>query len=109
MERLDKFLCDCGAGTRSQVKVIVKAGRVAVNGIACKDSSCKIDPRKDTVTLDGRQILPGFLQENSHLLLSGILDTRLDDVRRAIEDAGLTIVEQKAKEDWRSLKVRKCL
>ena len=54
-------------------------------------------------------ILPGFLQKNSHLLLSGILDTRLDDVRRAIEDAGLTIVEQKAKEDWRSLKVRKCL
>ncbi len=54
-------------------------------------------------------ILPGFLQENSHLLLSGILDTRLEDVRRAIENAGLTIVQQKAKEDWRSLKVRKCL
>ena len=54
-------------------------------------------------------ILPGFLQENSHLLLSGILDTRLEDVRRAIENAGLTIVEQKAKEDWRSLKVRKRL
>ena len=54
-------------------------------------------------------ILPGFLQENSHLLLSGILDTRQEDVRRAIENAGLTIVEQKAKEDWRSLKVRKHL
>ena len=28
MERLDKFLCDSGAGTRSQVKVLLKAGRV---------------------------------------------------------------------------------
>ena len=32
MERLDKFLCDSGVGTRSQVKMILKAGRVAVDG-----------------------------------------------------------------------------
>ena len=54
-------------------------------------------------------VLPGFLQEHSVLLLSGILDTRLEDVRRAIENAGLTVTETKEKEDWRSLKVRKCL
>lgn len=54
-------------------------------------------------------ILPAFLQENSVLLLSGILDTRLEDVRSAVESAGLTVVEMKEKEDWRSLKVRKCL
>ena len=23
MERLDKFLCDCGVGTRSQVKILI--------------------------------------------------------------------------------------
>jgi len=33
MERLDKFLCDSGVGTRSQVKNILKAGRVQVDGI----------------------------------------------------------------------------
>ena len=32
MERLDKFLCDSGVGTRSQVKGILKAGRVTVDG-----------------------------------------------------------------------------
>ena len=32
MERLDKFLCDSGAGTRSQVKQLLKAGRVTVDG-----------------------------------------------------------------------------
>ena len=37
MERLDKFLCDSGAGTRSQVKAVVKAGRVSVDGTPERD------------------------------------------------------------------------
>lgn len=53
MERLDKFLCDCGAGTRSQVKAIIKAGRVAVDGKPERDSGRKIDPAAQTICLDG--------------------------------------------------------
>ena len=53
MERLDKFLCDSGVGTRSQVKVILKAGRVKVDGKAVKDPSVKIDPAAQEITLDG--------------------------------------------------------
>ena len=56
MERLDKFLCDSGAGTRSQVKVIIKSGRVTVDGIAQKDASAKIDPAKQTICLDGEPL-----------------------------------------------------
>ncbi|MBO7252116.1 MAG: rRNA pseudouridine synthase [Oscillospiraceae bacterium] len=56
MERLDKFLCDSGAGTRSQVKVILKTGRVWVDGRPEKDGSRKIDPNVHTVTLDGQQL-----------------------------------------------------
>ena len=59
MERLDKFLCDSGAGTRSQVKLMLKAGRVTVDGKVEKDNSRKIDPRTHTVTLDG-EVLGGF-------------------------------------------------
>ena len=58
MERLDKFLCDSGAGTRSQVKMILKAGRVTVDGKVEKDNSKKIDPARQVVTLDG-EILNG--------------------------------------------------
>ncbi len=58
MERLDKFLCDSGAGTRSQVKAILKAGRVAVDGKVEKDNGKKIDPVKQVVTLDG-EVLGG--------------------------------------------------
>ena len=56
MERLDKFLCDSGAGTRSQVKLILKAGRVTVNGIVERDNSRKIDPAADAVCLDGETL-----------------------------------------------------
>ena len=56
MERLDKFLCDSGAGTRSQVKLIVKAGRVTVDGIPVRDGSAKIDPEKQRVCLDGESL-----------------------------------------------------
>ncbi len=56
MERLDKFLCDCGVGTRSQVKSILKAGRVTVDGKQERDNSRKIDPDRQTVCLDGEPL-----------------------------------------------------
>ena len=53
MERLDKFLCDCGVGTRSQVKQILKAGRVSIDGVPERDNGRKIDPNTQQVCLDG--------------------------------------------------------
>ena len=48
-------------------------------------------------------VLPKFLAADSVLICSGILDSRLTDVRSALEQAGLQITQVKAKEDWRSL------
>ena len=56
MERLDKFLCDSGAGTRSQVKVILKTGRVSVDGKPEKDGGRKVAPQKNEVCLDGQRL-----------------------------------------------------
>ena len=56
MERLDKFLCDTGLGTRSQVKAILKSGRVTVDGAPEKDGSRKIDPEKQAVCCDGQAL-----------------------------------------------------
>lgn len=64
MQRLDKFLCDCGAGTRSQVKMILKTGRVLVDGVAVKDGSVKIDPQAQQVLLDGQ-----LLQQTGRLVV----------------------------------------
>lgn len=51
--------------------------------------------------------LPAFLSTGSILLCSGILDIRLEDVRQALEQAGLEILEIKAKEDWRSIRAKR--
>ena len=56
MERLDKTLANAGAGTRSAVKALLKAGRIQVNGLVEKDGSRHIDPAKDTLALDGEPI-----------------------------------------------------
>ena len=56
MERLDKFLCDSGAGTRSQVKVIIKSGAVTIDGVVERDSSRKIDPDTQEVCLRGERL-----------------------------------------------------
>ena len=54
-------------------------------------------------------VLPHFLQKHSSLICSGILDSRLSDVVQALEKAGLTIVQTKAKEDWRCVIAKKQL
>ena len=64
MERLDKFLCDCGVGTRSQVKAILKTGRVTVDGKPERDGSRKIDPGVCSVCLDGES-----LRQNGRIVL----------------------------------------
>lgn len=58
MERLDKFLSESGVGTRSQVKPILKSGRVTVDGAIVRDGSVKIDPKKSEIALDG-EVLGG--------------------------------------------------
>lgn len=56
MQRLDKFLCDCGVGSRSQVKEMLKAGRVSIDGITERDGAKKIDPEKQAILLDGESV-----------------------------------------------------
>ena len=52
-------------------------------------------------------VLPVFLTEHSTLICSGILDTRLNDVRAALEGAGLEITSVRAREDWRCVTARR--
>ena len=52
-------------------------------------------------------ILPRFMDENTRLICSGILDTRLTDVTEALQKAGLTVTGTKAKEDWRCVSARR--
>lgn len=51
--RLDKFLADAGAGTRSQVKGFLKKGLVTVNGEPARKPGTKISPETDLIVFQG--------------------------------------------------------
>ena len=46
-----------GAGTRSEVKKLVRAGRITINGAVAEKPEQKVDPETDTVCLDGEALL----------------------------------------------------
>lgn len=54
--RLDKFLTQMQAGTRSQVKDMIRAGRVCVNQSQVKSPDLQVHEDTDSVTLDGQEL-----------------------------------------------------
>ena len=53
--RLDKFLADAGAGTRSEVKKYIQKGQVQVNGKSVKKPELKVT-KEDQVVMNGQEI-----------------------------------------------------
>ncbi|MFN4131458.1 MAG: pseudouridine synthase, partial [Caldimicrobium sp.] len=56
--RLSKFLAFCGFGSRRKNIELILSGKVVINGIVVKDLSHKVDPEKDRVFVDGKEIKP---------------------------------------------------
>ena len=54
--RLDKYLTECGCGTRSEVKKFLKKGSVLVNDQIQKDGALKINTEADVVTYCGNPL-----------------------------------------------------
>ena len=52
-------------------------------------------------------VLPDFMTEQTVLICSGILDSRLADVTDALEAAGLTVTAIRSKEEWRCVTARR--
>ena len=55
--RLDKVLCVLGTAPRSEVKKLIRAGRVCVDGRPVTAPETKIDPASAAVTLDGEALV----------------------------------------------------
>lgn len=52
-------------------------------------------------------VLPLFLEPESTVICSGILDVRLPEVTAALESAGLTVTATRAKDAWRCVTARR--
>lgn len=55
--RLDKYLADMGVGTRSEVKQYIRKKKVLVNGVLSEGPQQKVEPGKDQIVFQGREIV----------------------------------------------------
>ena len=81
--RLNRYLADCGLGSRRKVEEFITSGRIAINGITVKELGIKISPGKDTVTLDGTIMQPEL--KKVYLILNkprGYIVTSSDELGR---------------------------
>ena len=56
-ERVDKALSNSGYGTRNEVKKMLRAGRVEVDGVCIKDGAIKVRPEQSEIRVDGESVI----------------------------------------------------
>ena len=54
--RLDKLLTMLGEGTRTQVRDLIRAGRVTVDGAPVRDAGMQVDAQESSVAIGGRAL-----------------------------------------------------
>ena len=64
--RLDKYLTDMQVGTRSEVKKLIRAGKVMLDGHVCKNADEKFDPGLTRVMAD--HVLIGYAEYEYFML-----------------------------------------
>ena len=86
MMRLDKYLCETGFGTRSQVKELLKKGQVMVNGEVVKKPELKINETTDQILCQGKK---ASYQKNIYLMLhkpAGVVSATEDNREKTVLD-----------------------
>ena len=81
--RLQKLLSSAGIASRRAAEVLIRDGRVTVNGHTVTELGTKADPDRDDVRVDGRRVKPA--QHRRYILLykpRGYMTTRSDPEQR---------------------------
>ena len=55
--RIDKYLADAGFGSRKDVKGLLKAKQVTINGETCVHAEEKLEPAQDVVCVQGKMVV----------------------------------------------------
>lgn len=82
--RLDKFLTECGVGSRKEVKKIITTGQIAINGKIEKDISKKIDTKTDKIFYRQKKII--FKKYRYYLMykIAGYITATKDDKEKTV-------------------------
>ena len=86
MERLDKLLAATGRWSRREVKGLVKAGRVLVDGVPAAAPEQKLDPDRSRVLVDGEEAV---FREFTYVMLNkpaGVLSATEDARQETVLD-----------------------
>jgi len=86
MMRLDKLLAHAGYGTRKEVKALIKAKLVSVNGAAALKDKQQIDEFHDIVCVDGEPIQYAKFQFIMMNKPAGVICANRDDYHETIMD-----------------------
>lgn len=84
--RLDKLLADMQVGTRSEVKKLIKAGLVTINGTTAADPGLQVDPLCDHISLKGREICYEAYEYYMFYKPMGCVTARTDNVHKSVMD-----------------------
>ena len=91
--RLQKYIADCGITSRRKAEELIKQGKIKVNGKVSTELGTKINPQKDIVIYNNKQIKKE--QEHVYILLNkpiGYVTTVKDQFSR---DSVLDLVKVK--------------
>ncbi len=84
MMRIDKYLADCGIGTRSEVKRYIKNKQITVNSSIVSKSDIKVDEINDIICFKGKQVL---YEKHVYYLLhkpAGCVTAKQDNVHKTV-------------------------
>ena len=84
--RLDKCLADCGLGTRSEVKSLLKAKRITVNGKVVNNGKVQVNPETDDIMFDGEKIQ---YEEFVYIIMNkpkGVVSATEDNLHKTVLD-----------------------
>ena len=92
--RLDKFLVACVVGSRTEVKNLLKAGRVTVNGKKEKSAKLQIDEERDEIRFDGQVLkyeeFVYYMMNKPQGVISATEDTKHRTVLDLLDDFART-------------------
>ena len=86
MERLDKIISATGKKSRREVKLLVRLGRILVDGIPASAADMKVDPETARIVLDGEDL--GY-EKFTYLMLhkpAGVLSAVEDSRQKTVLD-----------------------
>lgn len=89
-QRIDKILANLGYGTRKEVKDIIKAGAVELEGTIIKDIGFQVDTETQKIKVNGKELLYRqyiyIMMNKPQGVISATEDSREDTVVELLED-----------------------